>query len=207
MLRADVAASPPPAITLPSASWEEQATLLRATLASPVHAIVVTAGAWVGGGLDVASTRAMHDACLGPALCGSTLASAPSSLLASGGLLVLTGSAAALQPTPGMAAYGLAKLSTHALVRNFAGAGSVMLPEGAVALGVLPHVIDTPSNREFMPGDRTAWTSPDVIAERVVAWAGGGMDVPASGTLVEAITGAEGTRWVSHPPSSGRWGL
>lgn len=50
-------------------------------------------------------------------------------VLKEGGLLVLTGATAALNPTPAMIGYGISKVSTHHLVASLAKEGSGM-PKG-----------------------------------------------------------------------------
>ena len=53
------------------------------------------------------------------------------------GLLVLMGASAALGPTPGAVAYGLAKAAVHHLVKSAAADGSGM-PAGSKTIGVCP---------------------------------------------------------------------
>jgi hypothetical protein len=172
--------------------------------APPLRAVVVAAGGWAGGGAgaptfpaSVASMEALnlHPALLAAALCAR-------GRLAQGGLLALTGSAAALgAPAPGMLAYYLAKRATHDLVRALAAPGGG-LPEGATALAVAPAVIDTPANRRDMGGagaDVGAWTPPDHIAAKVWEWVEGGAGGrPPSGAVVEPRTAKGATTWVSH---------
>jgi hypothetical protein len=91
---------------------------LPACRGTTFSSIVVAAGGWAGGGVGsagddaaaaalVSSTEAMLRVCLQPALVAGALAP---HVLAPGGLLVLTGSAAAVAPTPGMLGYGMAKV-------------------------------------------------------------------------------------------------
>lgn len=215
---ADVAESPSAeaSVTLPTQPWASQVSHLKASLAGrpPLDAIICTAGGWAGGGAGdagmVAATEQMTAVCLNPALTSAHLAA--SGALSPRGLLVLTGSAAALKPTPGMLAYGLAKAATHALARTLAAPGSG-LPEGARVACVLPHVIDTPSNRQWMAGpgvDTGAWTPPTHIAQQLHAWAeaqrgGSGassaVPLPASGSLVEVVTAGGVSSWCEHPPT------
>lgn len=60
-------------------------------------------------------------------------------LLSSGGLLTLTGALAALDATPGMIGYGIAKASVHHLVKDLA-ASNGGLPEGSKVTALLPYV-------------------------------------------------------------------
>lgn len=154
----------------------------------------------------------MEHVCLHPALVASAAAS---KLLRPSGLLVITGSAAALGPTPKMLAYGMMKAATHHLAVSLAVPDSG-LPAGARVLAVTPRVIDTPSNRQWMAGpgvDTGAWTPPEHIAQACVQWAGsaapeaaggaastGGSanaipDSPPSGSLCEPVTAAGSTQW------------
>lgn len=55
----------------------------------------------------------------------------------SGGLLTLTGALAALDATPGMIGYGIAKAAVHHLTKDLAQSGSG-LPEGAKVISICP---------------------------------------------------------------------
>lgn len=57
-----------------------------------------------------------------------------------GGLLTLTGALAALDATPGMIGYGIAKAAVHHLVKDLA-APNGGLPEGCKVTAVLPYVV------------------------------------------------------------------
>mmetsp|Transcript_25357 Transcript_25357/g.73999 ORF Transcript_25357/g.73999 Transcript_25357/m.73999 type:complete len:228 (-) Transcript_25357:505-1188(-) len=130
-----------------------QAAMAREGL-DHLDAVVCTAGSWAGGGADskdgLASVDSMLVANLQPAVTAAHLACR---LLRPGGTLVLVGADAALQPTPGMVGYGMAKAATHHLIQSLAVPGSG-LPEGAAVLGALPTVIDTPANRAAMPSGK-----------------------------------------------------
>jgi dihydropteridine reductase len=151
----------------------------------------------VGGGADApglaAGVDAMHRACVLPAFASAAAAAAA---LRPGGAVVLTGSAAATAPTPGMLAYGAAKAATHHLAASLAAPGSG-LPPGAFVAALAPRVIDTPSNRQWMAGpgvDTSTWTPPGAIAAQCVAWAeGAGRDRMPSGSVVTATTTPAGT--------------
>jgi NAD(P)-dependent dehydrogenase (short-subunit alcohol dehydrogenase family) len=78
------------------------------------------------------------------------------------GRFLAIGSRTALEPAPGLAAYGVSKAGLVMLVRTLA----LELKRTAVtANAVLPSVIDTPSNRAAMPAaDSSAWVQPASIA-------------------------------------------
>jgi NAD(P)-dependent dehydrogenase (short-subunit alcohol dehydrogenase family) len=83
-----------------------------------------------------------------------------------GGGIVAVGSRAAEAGGAGMAAYAVAKVALHALVRVLAQENRA---HGVRVNAVLPGTIDTATNREAMKSaDRSGWTSPDRIAEVIV---------------------------------------
>lgn len=163
--------------------------------------VVCAAGGWVGGNAEdmdqfVQGMHQMTDMCLNPALMACNIAA---NKLNNTGLLVLTGAAAALNPTPGMLAYGVVKAATHHLVRSMAAKGSG-LPFDAKVVGVLPKILDTPSNRKFMAEgtDTSSWTPTDDVAEAVLKWVND-KDACKSGQLLEAVTADGKTSWTIHP--------
>jgi NAD(P)-dependent dehydrogenase (short-subunit alcohol dehydrogenase family) len=83
-----------------------------------------------------------------------------------GGSIVAVGSRAAETGGAGMAAYAVAKVAVHALVRVLALENRDL---GVRVNAVLPGTIDTPANRRAMPdADPSKWTSPVAIAGVVV---------------------------------------
>jgi len=177
-----------------------QVTAMRAGLGGKADAIVCAAGGWAGGNAGApalaASLSSMSAMCLTPIFTTAALAS---SHLSAGGTVVLTGSAAALAPTPGMLAYGAVKAATHHVARSLAAPGSG-LPEPSRVLCVCPMTIDTPSNRQWMVvgTDTGAWTHPSVIAGEVADWCEGGAGaagLPPSGTLMEVSTAGGKSTW------------
>ncbi|KAI8372104.1 hypothetical protein BD560DRAFT_328624 [Blakeslea trispora] len=103
------------------------------------------------------------------------------------GLLTLTGALAALDATPGMIGYGIAKASVHHLVKDLA-APNGGLPEGAKVTAILPVTIDTPMNRKFMSSaDFSTWTSPKDIASRLESYLTGSIPL-TSGSLISVVT-------------------
>lgn len=92
-------------------------------------------------------------------------ASVAAQYLKEGGVLTLTGAKAALGETPGMIGYGMAKAAVHHLTKSLA-AKDGGLPEGAIAVAILPVTLDTPMNRKWMPkADFSTWTPLEFLAE------------------------------------------
>ena len=109
-------------------------------------------------------------------------ASVAARTLKEGGLLVLTGAAAALQGTPGMLAYGVTKAATHQLVASMAADPKNKFTSAAI----LPITLDTPNNRSAMPdADTSTWTPLSFIADTVLGWT---EKAPAQGGLYKVVT-------------------
>jgi len=117
-------------------------------------------------------------------LISSSLAS---SHLKDGGLLTLTGAKAALEPTPGMIGYGMAKAAVHHLTKSLSQKDGG-LPNESTVVAILPITLDTPMNRKWMPkADFSTWTPLDFVAELFYNWSSG-KNRPNSGDLVQLIT-------------------
>jgi len=147
-----------------------------------VHAVICAAGGFGMGGIADGS-RAMRDMWEMNACSAFTAAHLATLALNDNGLLVLTGAKAAREGRTGFAAgYGMAKAATHHLAEDVAAefAGS-----SRRVVCILPGMIDTSANREAMPDvDRSSWTSPDAIADRIADWAEGGEPDSADGVFV-----------------------
>eukprot|EP01089_Gocevia_fonbrunei_P016045 TRINITY_DN4885_c0_g1_i1.p1 TRINITY_DN4885_c0_g1~~TRINITY_DN4885_c0_g1_i1.p1 ORF type:complete len:139 (-),score=39.70 TRINITY_DN4885_c0_g1_i1:37-453(-) len=118
------------------------------------------------------------------ALASSHLAA---NFLQEGGLLVLTGAQAALNPTPGMIAYGITKAATHHLIASLVDpAGG--LSKGCSVVGILPLCLDTATNRQAMPdANFSNWTPLSVVADLLQKWSSG-IERPGSGALITIET-------------------
>ncbi|OQR86972.1 dihydropteridine reductase [Achlya hypogyna] len=167
--------------------------ILAAIKDQKVDAIVCAAGGWAGGGIDSAESlenlATMYSMNMESALLASHLAATK---MNAGGLLVLTGSVAALNGTPDMVTYGMSKAATHHLVASAA----PKLPEAATALGILPITIDTPTNRKYMAdADFSTWTPVEEIGDKLVEWAQAPSARPASGGLVTVTTTGGKSAW------------
>uniref|UniRef100_A0A8D1DZX9 Dihydropteridine reductase n=1 Tax=Sus scrofa TaxID=9823 RepID=A0A8D1DZX9_PIG len=107
--------------------------------------------------------------------------------LKEGGLLTLAGAKAALDGTPGMIGYGMAKGAVHQLCQSLAGKDSGM-PSGAAAIAVLPVTLDTPLNRKSMPhADFSSWTPLEFLVETFHDWIIE-KNRPSSGSLIQVVT-------------------
>jgi NAD(P)-dependent dehydrogenase (short-subunit alcohol dehydrogenase family) len=85
----------------------------------------------------------------------------------------------------GMSAYGAAKAAVLNLTQTLAREGA---PHGITANAILPTIIDTPGNREGMPGaDRSDWLDPSDIARVLLFLAS-----PAGGIVNGAALPLEG---------------
>ena len=146
----------------------------------------------------------MWHACVQSASLGAHLAA---QFLRPGGLLLMTGAAAALPSdgdgggcggagTVGMAGYGMAKAATHHLVRNLA--ASDELGAGSCVAALCPTTIDTPSNRAGMPdADFSTWTPMEHMADKAFEWSSDEATRPANGALVTTVTHSGSTDFVA----------
>eukprot|EP01103_Thecamoeba_quadrilineata_P002277 TRINITY_DN1225_c0_g1_i2.p1 TRINITY_DN1225_c0_g1~~TRINITY_DN1225_c0_g1_i2.p1 ORF type:complete len:136 (-),score=13.02 TRINITY_DN1225_c0_g1_i2:113-520(-) len=117
-----------------------------------------------------------------------------SKYLSPGGVLILTGSAAAFNATPGMIGYGISKVSTHHLVKSLAESG---LPEKARVIGIAPITLDTETNRKGMPdANRSSWTPLTSVVNSVLEWIQKKESAPKSGSIVTFHT-QDGKTWVT----------
>jgi len=79
-----------------------------------------------------------------------------------GGRIVTVSSRAAIKVFPGISAYAAAKAGLIAFTETLAGE---VLKDNITVNAILPSVIDTPANRQAMPGaEYSAWVKPEEIA-------------------------------------------
>lgn len=154
-----------------------------------IDAILCVAGGWAGGNATntdcVKSTEMMVKQSLWSSVIAAKLAS---DFLMEGGFLGLTGAKAALDPTPGMIGYGLAKAAVHHMTKSLA-AKDGGLPDKVTVLSILPVTLDTPMNRKWMPkADTSTWTPLEFVAEQLYRWSSSPEERPESGSLVQLIT-------------------
>ncbi|XP_037930230.1 dihydropteridine reductase-like [Teleopsis dalmanni] len=173
-------------------SWTEQETAVIEQVGSALNgekldAVICVAGGWAGGNSkkDLAKNA---DLMWRQSVWTSTISAAVAAqYLKEGGLLALTGAKPALQGTPGMIGYGMAKAAVHQLTRSLAEKDSG-LPEGALVVSILPVTLDTPMNRKWMPkADFTTWTPLTEVAELFHKWSKGN-ERPKNGALLQLIT-------------------
>jgi len=149
--------------------------------------IFCVAGGWAGGNAsqDLAkNSEMMWQQSVCSSLIAATLAA---KYLKDDGVLQLTGAKAALDATPGMIGYGLAKAAVHHLTKSLSSKDSG-LPSGSTVLAILPITLDTPMNRKWMPkADFSTWTPLEFIAGLFVKWAKK-EDRPSSGSLMQLVT-------------------
>ncbi|XP_065361191.1 dihydropteridine reductase [Calliphora vicina] len=174
------------------ASWadQEQEVLTKvgdALQGNKLDAVICVAGGWAGGNAkkDLAKNS---DLMWRQSVWTSTISAAVASHhLKEGGVLALTGAKPALEGTPGMMGYGMAKAAVHQLTRSLAGKDSG-LPNDSLVVAILPVTLDTPMNRKWMPkADFTTWTPLTEVAALFHKWTKGD-DRPKSGALLQLIT-------------------
>ncbi|GIY76220.1 hypothetical protein CDAR_401961 [Caerostris darwini] len=180
-------------IVKPNESWVDQESEVLSGVQDvlekeKIDALICVAGGWAGGNIAAADVIKNADLMWKQSVWTSLIsAKLASKFLKTGGLLTLTGAKAALEETPGMIGYGMAKASVHHLVKSLA-APKVGLPDSALAVAILPVTLDTPMNRKFMPkGDFSSWTPLTYVADLLYNWTIG-KDRPKNGSLVQLIT-------------------
>ena len=98
-----------------------------------------------------------------------------------GGAIVVIGSKAGLEPSPGLTPYAVSKAALHALVQC---AAAELSGTGITVNAVLPSTIDTPANRAAMPdADPARWVKPEHIAS-LLLWMASPAGRDMSGALV-----------------------
>lgn len=152
-----------------------------------LDAVICVAGGWAGGNAQkdlIKNSDLMWRQSVWSSLISAEIAALH---LREGGLLSLTGAKAALEGTPGMIGYGMAKAAVHHLVQSLSSKDSGM-PNESTTLAILPITLDTPMNRKWMPkADFSTWTPLDFLAALFMDWSTG-KKRPANGSLVQLVT-------------------
>jgi len=173
-------------------NWVDQETSILSALANllkddKLDAVICVAGGWAGGNAkkDLAKNA---DLMWRQSVWTSAIAARISaSYLKPNGVLTLTGADAALNGTPGMIGYGMAKAAVHQLTKSLAAPKSG-LPDDALVVSILPVTLDTPMNRKWMPdADHSKWTPLEFIADSFTNWINGNSR-PQNGSLLRLIT-------------------
>lgn len=126
-------------------------------------------------------------------------------------LFVVTGAAAALNPTPTMMGYGVAKTAAHHIVKTMGACTGKSMDSKSVrkagkkvrldipafdsmtVVAILPSTIDTAANRRGRPSeDFSQWTKPADIAKEIGQWLEHPSLRPHSGSLVKVHPKKEG---------------
>lgn len=174
-------------------SWKEQEIHILSQIEDilkeeKVDGIMCVAGGWAGGNAAnkdfLANTELMWKQSVWSSIIATSIAARH---LKEGGFLSLTGANAALQETPGMIGYGMAKAAVHQLTKSLAAKDSG-LPAGSLVVSILPVTLDTPMNRKWMPkADTSSWTPLSFISELFWKWSQN-QDRPVNGSLLQLIT-------------------
>uniref|UniRef100_A0A1A9WV23 Dihydropteridine reductase n=1 Tax=Glossina brevipalpis TaxID=37001 RepID=A0A1A9WV23_9MUSC len=173
-------------------SWTEQeADVLgkvdAALGGNKLDAVICVAGGWAGGNAKNSLAK-NAEAMWRQSVWTSTISAAvAANHLKPEGLLALTGAKLALEGTPDMIGYGLAKAGVHQLTRSLAAKNSG-LPDDVVVVSILPITLDTPMNRKCMPNaDFSSWTPLKEIAGFFHQWTKR-IERPKNGSLLQVVT-------------------
>ncbi|EFA86561.1 dihydropteridine reductase [Heterostelium album PN500] len=173
-------------VSITSSNESEVKRVLSVLGSTKVDSIICAAGGWVGGSIVAddyfQSVQKMLDFNLSSAVATAFLAG---KLLNTGGVVVLTGAKSATVPTAGMIGYGISKAATHHLIKSLAETPEL---SGSSSLGILPVTLDTPSNRQYMPGPYDDWTPLEEVADKLFQWSNDSATRPTNGSLVVVET-------------------
>ncbi len=147
------------------AGWDH--ALDRAATLGPVAGAVLTVGGWAGGAPLVKEAEGVFARMMSSNLETVHMALRavlPPMIARREGSVVVIGSRAVERPwtSAGAASYAASKAGAVALAQAVA---AEVLEHGIRVNAVLPSTLDTPANREAMPGaDASKWVSPDSLA-------------------------------------------
>ena len=147
--------------------------------------LIALVGTWSGGAPVWETTAEQWDHTLAVnlrsayAACHAAL---PEMVKAAYGRVILVSSRAAVQPSPGAAAYAAAKAGVISLTVSLA---QEARDHGDITVNcILPSVIDTPANRESMPrADTTRWVQPQQLAS-IITWLTSDEAAPINGAAI-----------------------
>ncbi|KAL7299992.1 dihydropteridine reductase [Trichogramma pretiosum] len=160
--------------------------------------VICVAGGWAGGNASNKDFVKNTDLMCKQSIWSSVIAAKVAAhYLKEGGFLSLTGAKAALEGTPGMIGYGMAKAAVHQLTKSLASTGGG-LPTDSLVASILPVTLDTPMNRKWMPkADTSTWTPLEFVANLFLDWSQN-KNRPANGSLLQLITKDNKTEIVSE---------
>ncbi|XP_012230000.1 dihydropteridine reductase [Linepithema humile] len=180
-------------IVNPDNNWQEQQTEILAQIKDvlkdgKVDGIICVAGGWAGGNAAHKDFVKNSDLMWKQSVWSSVIAAnIAAEFLKEGGFLSLTGAKAALEGTPGMIGYGMAKAAVHQLTKSLANKDSG-LPSNSLITCILPVTLDTPMNRKWMPkADTSTWTTLEFVSNLFWKWSQN-QDRPTNGSLLQLIT-------------------
>jgi len=150
----------------------------------PIDALVHLIGGFGGGKAVAETTEETWDQMMNINLRVAFLtmrAALKPMIAARRGRIVAVGSRAAVEASPGIAAYAVSKAALVALVKNVAAENREL---GITANVVLPSTIDTPANRKAMPkSDFSRWVAPESIA-KLLLWLASEEPGDVSGSVI-----------------------
>ncbi|SPP85387.1 dihydropteridine reductase [Drosophila guanche] len=173
-------------------SWSEQEAMVvgkvgESLAGEKLDAVICVAGGWAGGNAKKDLAKNAELMWKQSVWTSSISAAVAAQHLKECGLLALTGAKPALEGTPGMIGYGMAKAAVHQLTRSLAGSNSG-LPGGSLVVSILPVTLDTPMNRKWMPdADHGTWTPLTEVAGLLLNWTKV-QERPKNGSLLQLIT-------------------
>ncbi|XP_068149546.1 dihydropteridine reductase [Drosophila tropicalis] len=174
------------------ANWPDQEAAVVSKVGDSLNgqkldAVICVAGGWAGGNAEKDLAKNADLMWRQSVWTSSISAAVAAHHLKDGGLLALTGAKPALEGTPGMIGYGMAKAAVHQLTRSL-GAEKSGLPTGSLVVSILPVTLDTPMNRKWMPkADFGTWTPLTEVAQLFDKWTKN-EERPKTGSLLQLIT-------------------
>lgn len=168
-----------------TAAQQESAALQALASTKKSDALYCVAGGFAGGNAAAENFVKVTDSMVNQSLYTSAIAaSIAAKHVKPEGLLVLSGSQTALNPSVGAIGYSISKQAVHHLTR------SLGLPNSGVActtLAILPVTLDTEGNRKANPGaDTSTWTPLQYVVDLLEEWTRGSR--PQNGSLVQIFT-------------------
>lgn len=115
-----------------------------------------------------------------------------SEFLATGGMVAMLGSVAALSAQPKALNFSLCKAAVHQMVKSLALTVGDELAEKSAVLALVPEVLDTPLHRSMNQGVSAGhWTPCDAVASKLLEWASESAKRPPNASLVSISSSLE----------------